>query len=285
MRKTMAVLGGDMRQVYLADLLLEDGWDVVTWGLEKGYGPNSVELGRAVEQEILILPLPVCRGKQLHLPLSETQLAGDRLWSRIPYQKLLLGGLAGELKGRLMKDYGLTLVDYYQREELQVANAAATAEGAIGRAMEETRHTLLGRDCLVIGFGRIGKLLARRLHGLGARVTVTARRYDDLAWAGALGYRSLRTGDMAGRLGGFSVIYNTVPARVLEGKLLAETDQDCVLLELASAPGGIDPEAARLLERKLIQVPGLPGIVAPQTVAEALRDTIYHILEERGETI
>jgi len=81
------------------------------------------------------------------------------------------------------------------------------------------------------------------------------------------------------------VIYNTVPARVLEGKLLAETDQDCVLLELASAPGGIDPEAARLLERKLIQVPGLPGIVAPQTVAEALRDTIYHILEERGETI
>ena len=36
MKRTAAVLGGDLRQVWLARLLLEDGFDVVTWGLEQG---------------------------------------------------------------------------------------------------------------------------------------------------------------------------------------------------------------------------------------------------------
>lgn len=285
MKRRIAVLGGDMRQVWLARLLLEEGRSVVSWGLEQGDGPNPVPLDQALEAQLLLLPLPVCREGALNLPLTDTKLSAEQLWPRLRCDQLLLGGMTGDLSGRLTADFGLTLLDYYDREETQIANAVPTAEGALQLAMEATDHTIHGSGCLVIGYGRIGKLLAERLLALGARTAVSARRYSDLAWIEARGCQALRTGALAGELGEFDVIFNTAPALVLDGSRLRETKEDCVILDLASAPGGVDFEAAAALGRRAVHAPGLPGRTAPRSAAAAIRDSMYHILEERGEPI
>lgn len=283
MERRIAVIGGDLRQVYLTQMFLDEGQDVVTWGLEKGGGQRPVPLHMALEADILVLPLPVCRAGGMNLPLTDTVLDPEQLWPRLRYDQLVLGGMTGELAPRLMADFGLTVIDYYAREELQVANAVPTAEGAIQRAMEATDGTLHGSRCLVLGFGRTGKLLADRLKGMGAQVTVAARKYGDLAWIEALGFTSLAVKDLPGRLEAFDLIFNTVPALLLDASRLAETKEGCLLLELASAPGGVDSRAAKALGRRLIRAPGLPGAVAPRTAAAAIRESIRHILEERGE--
>lgn len=283
MRPAISILGGDLRQVYLARLLSEDGWKVITWGLEKGGGDGGAPLDQALEGDILLLPMPVCRNGMLHLPLTDTELEAERLWARLRYDQLLLGGMTGDLSRRLMADYGLTLLDYYDREETQVANAVPTAEGALQLAMESTDRTLHGSRCLIIGYGRIGRLLADRLLALGAEVTVSARKYGDLAWIEAWGYRGVQTGALTGQLDRFDLIFNTAPALILDGTRLRETREDCVIIDLASAPGGVDLEAAKRLSRRAIPAPGLPGKVAPRTAAAAIRDSVYHILEERGE--
>lgn len=163
--------------------------------------------------------------------------------------------------------------------------AVPTAEGALAAAMAATDRTLQDARCLVIGFGRIGKLLAHRLRGLAAQTAVSARRYEDLAWIKALGYAPLRTDRLAGSLRPFHVIFNTVPALILDRKLLEEVRPDCVVIDVASAPGGVDFAAARELGVTALQELALPGRVAPLTAAKAVRDAIHHILEERGEPI
>lgn len=285
MRRSVAILGGDMRQVHLARLLLADGWKVLTWGLEQGAGPNPAPLDLAISQDLLIFPLPVCRGGELNLPLTDTKLPIATVWPRLCADQLLLGGMAGDLLGRLQAEYGLTMVDYYDREELQVTNAQLTAEGAIQRAMEETDFALHGSKCLVIGFGRIGKILARTLQSLGAQVTVSGRKYADMAWAQSLGFQWAWTDRLDQSLEQTDILFNTVPSPVLDRILLQRLQKDCLLLELASRPGGIDETAARQLKLRLLQAPGLPGAAAPRSAAAAIRDSIYHILEERGEPI
>ncbi len=274
MRPAISILGGDLRQVYLARLLSEDGWKVTTWGLEKGGGDGGAPLDQALEGDILLLPMPVCRNGMLHLPLTDTELEAERLWARLRYDQLLLGGMTGDLSRRLMADYGLTLLDYYDREETQVANAVPTAEGALQLAMESADRTLHDSRCLIIGYGRIGRLLADRLLALGAEVTVSARKYGDLAWIEAWGCRGVQTGALTGQLDRFDLIFNTAPALILDGTRLRETREDCVIIDLASAPGGVDLEAAKRLSRRAIPAPGLPGQVAPRTAAAAIQDSV-----------
>ena len=76
-----------------------------------------------------------------------------------------------------------------------------------------------------------------------------------------------------------------MPALLFDAGLLCQLRKDCFLLDLASAPGGVDLDAARELHCRVGTAPGLPGRTAPRTAAAAIRDSIYHILEERGEPI
>ena len=172
----------------------------------------------------------------------------------------------------------------FQREELTVANAAATAESALQIAMEHLDRTLLGMECLVLGFGRIGKLLAYRLHGLGAHVTVTARKPADLAWIRAYGWQALETGRLDGALCDFGAVFNTVPSPVLGHLLLAQLPKGCLCVELASVQG-IDLAAAEELGLPHVWARSLPGRMVPAAAAVAIRDAVDYILKERGDPV
>ena len=285
MKDSVAVLGGDLRQVYLARLFHADGWKTMTWGLEKAGAPFGVSLDQALGAGIIVLPLPVCRGDQLNLPLTDTQISCDVLWSRLRSDQIILGGAVSSVATSVRNAFELEIWDYYEREEVQVANAVPTAEGAIMRAMELSSSTLHGSNCLVVGYGRIGKVLAHRLRALGAEVTVAARKQSDLAWIEVYGYRSIRTGSISGEIGGYDFIFNTVPAPVVARPCLEGVKPGCILLELASAPGGIDADAVKEYNLQLVVERGLPGTVAPESAARAIRDAIYNILNEQGERV
>ena len=150
--------------------------------------------------------------------------------------------------------------------------------------MEHLDQTLLGMDCLVLGFGRIGKLLSYRLHGLGAKVTAAARRPEDRAWIRAFGWRALDPGNLSGALSSFGAVFNTVPAPLLGNELLAQLPAGCVCVDLASQPG-IDIRAAQSLGLDAVWARSLPGRMAPGAAAVVLRDAVYYILKERGDPV
>ena len=274
--KTIGFLGGDARMAILARLLAEDGYTVRAWCLPGA--PGEARPGEALAAERLVLPAPLEKDGCLNgtpLPLAE-------LWNRVePPRRLYAGAVTAAARADAERR-GLRLTDYLADEALAIQNAVPTAEGALAEAMARTSVTLHGTPCLVLGFGRIGRLLARDLAALGARVGVAARRADALAWIGALGYAPLDTSRLTGKLGGFRVVFNTVPAPVLDAALLRELRRDCVLIELASAPG-IDAAAARAQGLDCVKAGGLPGKAAPETAALALRDALYRIWREERE--
>lgn len=162
---------------------------------------------------------------------------------------------------------------YARREEYQIAIARLTAEGAVALLRPETG--LSGAHVLLLGYGRIARLLARELQKAGALVTAAARSGEQRAWAEAEGIEALPLDALSGALDRFDVIIGTIPAPVLTEPLLALVRKDALLLELASAPGGIDAAAAHERGLRYIRAPGLPAKYAPERAAVILRDAVY----------
>ena len=94
------------------------------------------------------------------------------------------------------------------------------------------------------------------------------------------GYGAEQIGGLDGWLCGYDLVVNTVPAPVLGETELKDLRPDCLIIDLASKPGGVDRKAADRLGRQVIWALSLPGKVAPVTAGGAIRSTIYNMLHE-----
>ncbi len=284
MNQSFWIAGGDARQLALAKLLVLDGCPVKTLAL--GSEPaafGAVPVDRFCPQsrdEVLILPLPVCSAPgMLHAPLWSTPVPlAPILDAALPGQ-LIFGGKVGEEIQAPAAARGLTVRDYLGREELAIANAVPTAEGAVQLAMEKLPITIHRATVLILGFGRVGMATAQRFAALGARVTVAARRYEALSLAESMGLECVPLSGLT-RLSSYQLVVNTIPAPVLDRTVLNRLRPDCLILDLASNPGGVDYAAAQALGLEAVHALALPGKVAPVTAGSAIQNTIYHMLAE-----
>lgn len=276
-----AVLGGDERSVYVADRLLTDGHEVRTFLMEQA--PSAARTSCRTPEEaldgagcvVLPVPLSVTPG-ELNAPLSSDAMALSSLWPVLPAGVPVFAGAVKPTELAQAQEHGLIVTDLLKIEELAVKNAALTAEGAVSVLIQETDYCLMGAPVLVIGAGRIGKLLGLRLRALGADVTVSARKESDLAWCRSFCLGAADTRELELILPRFSCVVNTVPSPVLSGSRLRCLPRGALVLELASKPGGVDLAAARQWDVRVVNAGGLPGKTAPKSAAEAIVDTIYH---------
>ena len=288
MVKEFAVVGGDLRTIKLAKILAKEGNMVYTYGLEKAEELKEIKniifcekLIEAVKMvQVVIGPIPFSSdGININMPFSDGKLSIREFMHNLNAKILIAGTIAPDVY-ELANDEYIEIVDIMKREELAVLNTIATAEGAIEIAIENTNKILHGSNVLVLGFGRIGKVLARKLAGLSTKVTCAARKEEDLAWIKAYGHKGININQIDKNLSEFDVIINTVPQMILTAEKLGYVKQECLLIDLASNPGGIDKKVAKEKGLQLIWALALPGKVAPTTTAEFIKDTIYNILKE-----
>jgi dipicolinate synthase subunit A len=285
MFKTISVIGGDLRQLTLAKMLIADGYDVTIYGFTKEIKTDELmqteDISAALDSEIVILPVPVSfDNKYINMPYSDTKLTTDELVEKINPLSIVFGGrISKELSDKL-SERGIKNRDYMTRDELAVKNAVPTAEGAIEIAMKETPITIHGSKCLVLGYGKVGKILSKFLDGLGAKTYVMARKYADLALIEGHNCYPLTFKETKRMLGEFDIIFNTVPALILAKDELKRVRADALIIDLASKPGGIEFESAKSLGIRVIWALSLPGKVAPVTAGIIIKDTITNMLAE-----
>lgn len=187
----------------------------------------------------------------------------EQLLEAIP-NAVIYGGNLGTLPNH-------KAIDLLQDPLYQAENAYITAECALEIALTHLSRTL--RDCpvLIIGWGRIGRCLAKLLDALGAQVTISARRASDRAICQALGYSGGEPNYLAPQLDGFRLIFNTVPAPVFTAEQLSRCE-NCVKIELASRQG--------LLGEDVITARGLPGIHMPESSGSLIARSCLRLMKE-----
>ena len=289
MSKKFAVIGGDLRIIKLVKLLAEDGNEIYTFGLEKAEELKNTKnvffcdkINKAIKEdiEVVIGPIPFSsNGKDINCPFGEKQISIREMLHYLNAKILIAGSISPEVYNMASDEY-IEIIDIMEREELAVLNTLSTAEGAIEIAISNTNKILHGSNVLILGFGRIGKVLARKLAGLAVKVTCAARKEADLAWIKAYGHNSCNINALGENLRKFDIIINTVPHLILTEEKMEYVKDDCLLIDLASNPGGIDKKSAKDKNLKLIWALALPGKVAPLTTAEFIKDTVYNILKE-----
>ena len=179
-----------------------------------------------------------------------------RCFDTLPENVVIVGGNLHCLPG-------YTVIDLLKDPQYLVENAAVTARCA-PRLVDADWH---GLPVLVLGWGRIGKYLARELRELGADVTIAARKAEDLDTAAALGYGTISLTEANLALSWFRVVFNTIPAMVLP-----LGTWDGIAVELASKPG--------MSGGNIVDGKGLPGRLAPEASGELIARRFLALVKE-----
>ena len=292
-RRRIAVVGGDERDPEIARLAAETGADVAAFGMpwpEGGVPAVRLEASAraAVEgADYLFLPIPLGVGHEVYAPHAGEPIVADAsfLSALAPGAHLFVGRATPELLDASAAA-GVEVHEYDPDRELMLLRAPAIVEGAIQLAIEHTDVTIHDADVVVVGYGAIGSLLARRLRDLGARLHVAARNPIQRAAAradGAEPYTLDELPDLAPRL---QMVFSTVPARVVGRDVLERLPRGSLVLDIAPPPDHADLELAAELGHRAVWARGL-GRRAPVTVGRSqwmgLRRSIEEIERARSE--
>ena len=288
MNDKIAVIGGDLRFIKLIEMFAKDNKIVYTYGLEKAEelkNKENIIFCSSIEEltkevKTIIGPIPFSRdGININAPFSTNNITINELIKNLETKTLIAGSIKKEVYNLINNKY-IHIVDIMQKEELAILNTIATVEGTIQIAISNTQTNIHGLQVLILGFGRIGKVLAQKFTALSANVTCAARNPKDIAWIETYGYKFTDINNIKENLKNYDIIINTVPKIILNKQNLKYVKKDCLLIDLASEPGGIDSKICEEENLKLIWALGLPGKVAPVTSAKYIKDTIYNILKE-----
>lgn len=278
---SVVAAGGDLRQVYAANALAKTGASVTALGFADSAPFESVavsgELSALAQADLVLFPLTMTKGKALNTPLYPGEISFEDCLRLIPQGCTVYGGNVSEEERQLAERYGVYIRDFFKVEELTIANAVLTAEGAIQQAMEKLPVSLWKSRVLICGGGRISRALLPRLLAFGAQVTVAARRPEQRIWAEAEGAKAVGLTNLSALLPEQQLIINTIPQKVLGERELNAVSPDCLLLELASKPYGIDFEAAQNLGLQAVLASGLPGKHCPKTAGELIANTVLNM--------
>ena len=279
---TFLILGGDNRSLYLGEYLENQGFKVCYYAFNHTECYNSLEEAMN-SSDVIVLPLPFTKDRlTLNTPLFDDKVVISDIVALLSNKKMVFGGQLPKSFCEELESRDCSYCDYFLLDELAIYNAVPTAEGVVQVLIEELPITIHGMKCGILGFGRVGKVLANTLSSLGAKVTVFARKQSAFAeiYASSMEYKHFDV--LSTESNDFDVVINTVPVKVLGDAQLSKLNSDCILVEVASAPFGIDFQSAKEKAFKVIKAGSLPGKVAPKTAGEIIGRSILPMIRRQN---
>lgn len=264
----------DKRQEKLGEILT--GKKVCcTWGW---YEQILTQLEEEIKEEdvyetIYVLPITVSKiDKDLEVKEKLKQELTKRKLNNAPVY--VFGGVFNEEWKEFLEEEGIPYWDFMKLPEVVEGNGWITAEATVAEVLRLGNRSIWQQNVMVTGYGCCAEKIAKVFSWLGANVTVVARRQEVREKAEKDGFWAIDFTEMAAFVGEMDTIINTVPAMVITKELIEMIRKSTLIIDIASAPGGTDFDAAKNkgIEAKLAL--GLPGIYTPESSAMLLAKAI-----------
>ncbi len=271
----VAVLGGDGREVHVAQRLSKDGHDAVCYG-QAGSAFDGVRVAASAADAVrgtewLVLPSPGLNGEMIYAPDAPEPIMVDA--ALLEQSAAREGGVVmGRSTPKLDEIASRMNIRIYQLKDdpgLATRLSTGVAEGVMRLLIELTRRILREHRFLVVGYGVTGAVIVDYL--LAARCTpqVAVRRPRWLERARQCGAIPVPYDDRIDAMGNADIIINTVPSTDAIPPEAFALLRDRMVVDIASPPGGLDHEAARKAGVQVHWPRGLAGGRAPLTAGDA----------------
>ncbi len=250
-----------------------------------GEDRRSLELKKIYENEIvqnyyeadaIITAVPFTRDYE-NITGTEFKIKELITFLRERRKILISGSIPIQIRDKLVEEK-IVYYDLMGIDSLAIKNAVPTAEGAINVAISSSNITLNSSNILIMGYGRIGKILANMLRGFGANIYIEARKESDLAYIKANGYNAISLIELENHINKFDFIFNTIPQVILDENKLKLVKKEALIVDLASPPGGVDYQYAKENGINVEWALALPTKIAPKTAALYFKEEIDKIV-------
>lgn len=278
----IGILYGDLRYKFLYDMLKNENKEVVYY---KNSNINNVDNYKNIDEflkdiNILITSIPFSKDNKTVFNMENEIIYIDDLINLLKkhnIKTLCCGAINKDIYEKIKKN-NIEVLDFLEGDNVAILNAIPTAEGALQTAIEQSVKTIFNSKCLVLGYGRCGKVLSNMLKGIGASVDVSYRKDVDNAYIVAYGLNPVNLYEMK-NIEKYDFIFNTIPYKIIDEQFLKNVREDVVIIDLAQAPGGVDYEISRKLKINAIYCPSLPARVAPYTAGKILKDVLIKYIK------
>ena len=176
---------------------------------------------------------------------------------------------------RLLSEGGVEVIDLSRCESYLEKNAYLTAVGTAARITSSERRAPKDLSLGIIGYGRIGRHLARIFAFLGARVKIYTSKQEvmrDLCILGVSGIDSLSLADGGSEnaFSGLDILINTAPVRLI-GPGSVSRLTGIRVIELASGknmPEGVEFE----------RFAAVPAVMYPESAGRVMAESVMEML-------
>ncbi|WP_110112784.1 dipicolinic acid synthetase subunit A [Bacillus sp. CGMCC 1.16541] len=284
----IAVIGGDARQLEVIRKLIELDAKISLIGfdqLDHGFtGATKYHIDELSFKDVDAIILPVAgtnhEGQVDTIFSNEKVYLKEEVVKQTPSHCTIYSGISNDYLNQLTKSTKRKLVQLFERDDIAIYNSIPTVEGTIMLVIQHTDFTIHGSRIAVLGLGRVGMSVARSFAALGGKVKVGARKSEHLARISEMGLKPFHLSNLAEEVSDVDICINTIPYPILSANVLSKVPSHCLIIDLASKPGGTDFRYAEKRGIKAILAPGLPGIVAPKTAGQIVANVLTKLLSD-----
>lgn len=288
MRKKIAVIGGDSRQIYISNILA-DKYRVSIFGNEhKDLSSNvfrAVSLKEAVrDSDFIVCPIPFSKDDEhIFVANSKEKIPYKDLFSLITKDQLIFSGPYKKEVVQYAKENNIRLFDIVDAYEFAILNSVPTAEGVISMMIENLGITLSGSKCLVLGYGRCGMAISSLAKKMNMDVYVASASNEELIMAEIKKYKTLKIQDskllivdyltrefldesnFIINLERFNYVINTIPDELININLSKKLE-DYMFIDIANI--------YKDDKNRFINARGIPGKYSPKTAGKIISGVI-----------